>query len=72
MPHDLSLKSMAAKASLDHACPRLTIKNAMVCAFCNTLTCNLAKLSEFVRSRPGDGSIPRRKYRNREVRSPAV
>ena len=50
MPYDLSLKSMAAKASLDHACPRLTIKNSMGCGFCNTLTCDLARLSEFVRS----------------------
>ncbi|MEG5173922.1 hypothetical protein QUB25_17525 [Microcoleus sp. B3-D7] len=41
---------MAAKASLDHACPHLTIKNLMGCAFCNTLTCDLARLSEFVRS----------------------
>jgi len=41
---------MAAKASLDHACPHLNIKNSIVCGFCNTLTCDLARLSEFVRS----------------------
>ncbi|MEG4859575.1 hypothetical protein QUA83_19585 [Microcoleus sp. K1-B1] len=41
---------MAAKVSLDHACPHLTIKNSMGCGFCRVLTCNLARLSEFVRS----------------------